>query len=232
MNEVVNGIADAPDGFARTQFGVVPLGTVNVFAKEFDIPVKLRAAWNTIRHGRELVIDAPFAEFTADGKIQRRYFAQMAGTGLDARAIAGVSWQLKKKFGPAAYVIAGIKAMRGPQPLVTARDATHTASGELVLIGNGRFYGGKMPVFPHADAADGFIEVCVTPHVRFGTLLRWGWGMLTQSPPHARDVTCFKATRLELTSDVPMPFELEGENVGLLPATLGILPKALRILVP
>lgn len=232
VNEVVNGIADAPEGFARARFGVVPLGTVNVFAKEFEIPTKLRAAWATISQGRERLIDAPFAEFTVEGKIQRRYFAQMAGAGLDARAIAATDWELKKKFGPAAYIIAGIKAMRGPQPLVTASNGTHTASGELVLLGNGRFYGGKLPVFPDADAADGFLEVCVIPRVGFGTLLRWGWGMLTRSSPHARDVVCFKAAEVALTSTVPMPFELEGDNAGHLPARFGIRPKTLRIIVP
>src|SRR5216117_3762717 len=34
VNEVLNGIGDEPDGFARTCFAVLPLGTVNVFAKE------------------------------------------------------------------------------------------------------------------------------------------------------------------------------------------------------
>jgi diacylglycerol kinase family enzyme len=33
VNEVLNGIGDAPDGFNRTRFGVLPLGTVNVFAR-------------------------------------------------------------------------------------------------------------------------------------------------------------------------------------------------------
>src|SRR5580692_8939555 len=34
VNEVLNGIGEVPDGFARVRLGVLPLGTVNVFARE------------------------------------------------------------------------------------------------------------------------------------------------------------------------------------------------------
>ena len=39
LNEVVNGIATAPDGLNRARLALVPLGTVNVFAKELCYPV-------------------------------------------------------------------------------------------------------------------------------------------------------------------------------------------------
>ena len=38
INEVLNGIADVPDGFQRARLGVLPMGTVNVFARELGIP--------------------------------------------------------------------------------------------------------------------------------------------------------------------------------------------------
>src|SRR5690242_17817331 len=34
VNEVLNGLGDEPEGFARACLGVLPLGTVNVFARE------------------------------------------------------------------------------------------------------------------------------------------------------------------------------------------------------
>ncbi len=43
INEVLNGIGDAPDGFAKARLGVLPLGTVNVFARELKIPAARRA---------------------------------------------------------------------------------------------------------------------------------------------------------------------------------------------
>src|SRR5207237_299358 len=81
LNEVLNGIGDEPDGFARARLGVLPLGTINVFAREIGMPLDLRRAWAVIRRGRESAIDLPQVEFGATGKSQRRWFAQLAGAG-------------------------------------------------------------------------------------------------------------------------------------------------------
>jgi diacylglycerol kinase (ATP) len=89
VNEVLNGIAEAPEGFARARLAVLPLGTVNVFARELGLPLRLLPAWQAFLTGSERRIDVPFAEFTAaDGSRQRRHFVQLAGAGLDARAIS------------------------------------------------------------------------------------------------------------------------------------------------
>src|SRR6185436_8409821 len=86
LNEMLNGIADA-DGFARARLGVLPLGTVNVFAKELKLPQDFAGAWAAIQQGREMLIDAPWAHYVLEGRSQRRYFAQLAGAGLDSRAV-------------------------------------------------------------------------------------------------------------------------------------------------
>ena len=159
LNEVLNGIGDVPDGFESARLGVLPLGTVNVFARELAIPTKLDAAWAAIRQGRETRIDLPRVEYRASGTPQRCFFAQLAGAGLDARAIELVQWQLKKKIGPLAYIVAGLKALLGAPSKVTAAGGGHSATGELVLIGNGRFYGGRFRLFPKADLRDGLLDV-------------------------------------------------------------------------
>src|SRR5947208_2966613 len=82
VNEVLNGIGDEPDGFTRACLGVLPLGTVNVFAKELGMPGNLSAAWAILQRGKETLIDLPEAEFKVEGKTERRAFAQMAGAGL------------------------------------------------------------------------------------------------------------------------------------------------------
>lgn len=120
VNEVLNGLADVPGALDKTRLAVIPLGTVNVLAKELGIPSDFAAAWKVIRQGREWRIDLPQATFTGlDGRPETRCFALLAGTGLSARAIAGVDWSQKKRFGQLAYMVAGIRAMRPPLPMVT-----------------------------------------------------------------------------------------------------------------
>src|SRR5205823_11550314 len=83
LNEVLNGIGDAPNGFERSRLAVLPLGTVNVFAREVGIPLRLNEAWEVIRNGHETRIDLPRVEYQSGNQRERRYFAQLAGAGLD-----------------------------------------------------------------------------------------------------------------------------------------------------
>ncbi len=231
LNEVLNGIGDEPEGFARARLAMLPLGTVNVFAREFGIPIGLRGAWKVIRAGRERAIDLPLVEFSAPQGPQRRYFAQLAGAGLDARAIELIDWQLKKKIGPFAYIVAALKAMRDPQFQIEAAWEGQTARGELILIGNGRYYGGSFPIFPRAGLSDGLLDVCVFPRASWKIIGQIGWSLLWRDPERA-GIKYFRAEKFTLTSSPSAPVELEGDTVGHLPATFSVQKQRLRIIVP
>jgi len=232
LNEVLNGIGDAPDGLRRARLGLLPLGTVNVFAREMGIPTRMEQAWAVIRERRETIIDLPSVDFAVNGSQQRRYFAQLAGAGLDARAIELVQWDLKKRFGPLAYVVAGLNALRGPQAMIQAAGGSHSTAGELVLIGNGRLYGGPYRIFPKADLRDGLLEVCVFPRANWLTLARCAPGLLLRGLLPASAVRVFQAESLTLTSPTPTPLEVDGELIGHLPATFSIRRSCLRVIVP
>ena len=232
LNEVLNGIGDEPDGFARVRLGVLPLGTINVFARELRIPTQFDTAWKTIEQGRESLIDLPFAEFAKDDQPQRRYFAQLAGAGLDSRAIELVNWEQKKVIGPLAYVVAGFKALAEPKPTIIASADKAGAMGELVLIGNGRYYGGTFELFPKADLRDGMLDVTVFPKVNWEVLFRTGWGWLTDQLHSAAGCHVFQAESFSLTSSGAVACEMDGENVGHLPARFALRPRGLRVLVP
>lgn len=231
LNEVMNGLADA-DGFARTRLGVLPLGTVNVFAKELNLPHDFAGAWAAIQRGREIVIDAAWAEHVVAGRTERRYFAQLAGAGLDSRAVELVSWKLKKRFGPIAYLIAGFQALAENLPAIEVSNGRETASGQLVLIGNGKFYGGRFPIFPRADLTDGVLEAVIYPRVNLAVAARSGWGMLTGNFHTGGQTIQLRGAELELKSARPIPFQLDGENVAPLPVKFGIAGKLLRVIGP
>ena len=232
VNEVVNGLADAPGGLASARLGVLPLGTVNVLARELQIPRHIPDAWEMLKRGKALPVDVPFAEFSREGKMERRAFIQMAGAGLDARAIELTNWELKKKIGPLAYVVAGLKALTERKPRITVRAGAEEISGELVLVGNGRLYGGDYQIFPGANGGDGLLDVCVFPRVNFRALFRCAPGLLLRNRLPEKMVRRVRAARLELTSDAPAAFELDGEWAGHLPATFSIESKKLRVVIP
>ena len=232
VNEVLNGLADAPNGFAHSRLGVLPLGTVNVFARELAIPLAIEAAWKVIRQGNERRIDLPFIEFMGGSGRASRCFAQLAGAGLDARAIELVSWPLKKKIGPLAYVLAGFKALLSPPPRITATDGENAQTGELVLVGNGRLYGGTFRIFPRANLSDGRLDVCVFPRARLLTVLRCGVPLVLFGRLPIGSYRSFQASSFTLTSPTPTALEADGELIGHLPATFTLRPNALRVLTP
>lgn len=232
LNEVLNGIGDVPDGFSRIRLGVLPLGTVNVFAKELGIPTKLEPAWKIMRAGKEARIDVLGVAYTGSSGPTNHYFAQMAGAGLDARAVELVNWQLKKKIGPLAYIVAAVKAFLGPLPLITVSGGSQSLSGKQILIGNGRFYGGKYRVFPEADMQDGHMEVRVFEKINLLSLIR-STGMFLAGNPLPHSVApAFRTNSLVLTSVDKVPFEVDGELIGHLPATISVHPRKLRIITP
>jgi diacylglycerol kinase (ATP) len=232
VNEVLNGLGDAPDGFARARLGILPLGTINVFARELGLPLRVERAWDVLQHGRETAVDLPCAEFAADGVRRRQYFAQLAGAGMDARAIELVDWEHKKKVGPLAYVIAGLKALREPKPKIIVRADGREVGGELVLIGSGRFYGGPFEIFPAANLRDGCLDVCVFPRINWLMFLRCALKLLAQQRLPEPVVQRVRAATFELAGESPAAFELDGEWAGRLPATFSVQREKLRVIVP
>jgi diacylglycerol kinase (ATP) len=232
LNEVLNGIGDVPEGFARTRLGILPLGTINVFAREIGLPLSFEPAWAALQRGRESLVDVPEVEFTINGAPSRRLFAQLAGAGLDSRAIELVDWEQKKAVGPLAYVVAGFKALAESKTTIVASAPNTTSQGELVLIGNGRYYGGHFKLFPAADLRDGLLDVTVFPRVNWETLLRSGWGWLTDQLHSSAGCQTFQADSVTLTSESPVALQLDGDNVGHLPARFSVRRQLLRVVIP
>lgn len=228
VNEVVNGLAQAGRFPVVPRLGVIPLGTVNVFAKELRLPADLGRAWECIRAGRTARIDLAWARH-AEG---RRWFVQMAGAGLDSHAISRVDWGLKKKVGPLAYVWAGLRTLCGPLGVIRVGGGPEPLSGQLALVGNGRYYGGRFPMFPDADLADGRLDLALFERANVLTMTRAAVALATGRLLHLSGIRHQSAPSFRFEADVPTPFQVEGDNIGRLPVEFGLQPLALDVLVP
>jgi diacylglycerol kinase (ATP) len=225
INEIINGI-----GTSDAALAVLPLGTVNVFAKELRIPARLETAWAAIQAGHIRTIDLA----RADANGATRYFIQLAGVGFDAHAVRCASWELKKRVGPLSYVWAGIKALSASHPPVevSVNGSVPLGSGVAVLVGNGRFYGGRFALFPRARMDDGLLDVCIFETASYWDVLRYGQGILRGAHIDLGGVTYFQAGSLMCRAAGPTPFELDGEDAGDAPVAFSVLPRALRVIVP
>jgi diacylglycerol kinase family enzyme len=143
-----------------------------------------------------------------------------------------VSWKLKKNAGPLAYVVAGLQALAEKQPRITVSADGKKLAGELALLGNGKFYGGPFEIFPGADLGNGLLDACVFPRVNLAAFLGLAPGFLLRRKFAEEKVRRLRAAKLELTSETPAAFQLDGEWVGNLPATFSVEPTKLRVVVP
>lgn len=232
INEVINGLADAPGGLASCQLGVLPSGTANVLACELGLPRDVGGAFALIQQGQTRSLDLLEASFQTQTGPTQRLAIQLAGAGLDARATELVDWQWKKRVGFLAYVTACFQALRETRPRLEVQANAQSHPAELILIGNGQCYGGPFPVFSGAQPDDGLMDLCLFPRVHYGTALSCVGCAMTNRWKRWRAVRRSRTDYLHLTSDRRTPLELDGEPVGFLPATLTVRRKAIRVLVP
>jgi YegS/Rv2252/BmrU family lipid kinase len=220
VNEVVNGIATAP-----VQLGILPMGTVNVFAMELGIPFGLEAAWKVISARQVRHIDLA----SANG----HYFVQMAGIGFDAQVVKENSRATKKVLGPFSYLLTATKvSVTRPAKLRVSTHGRTVAEGSFVLVGNGRYYGGPFSVFRGADSQDGLLHVCVFRGSDPVSIIRYLRGALFGSVASFSDVAYFKAKNLLVEADREVPLEADGELIGHSPVKFSIRPRKLRVLAP
>ncbi|MHC8521968.1 diacylglycerol/lipid kinase family protein [Rossellomorea sp. H39__3] len=105
VNEVINGMAEKPH---RPELALVPLGTVNDFARAISLPLEPEEALEVLKSTNTREVDI--------GKVNDRYFINIIAVGALAEASFSTTAEQKSKLGPLAYVVEGMKKMKEKQP--------------------------------------------------------------------------------------------------------------------
>jgi diacylglycerol kinase (ATP) len=221
VNEVVNGLA----GTSAT-LGLLPIGTMNVFATELGLPTHdLELCWDIIQADTTRAVDLP--------KANQKFFVQLAGVGLDAQVVKETSNQLKRSFGPVSYLISAVQiaARKPPRLFIQSEDAT-IDEGSFVLVGNGRLYGGPFPFFKHAVIDDGLLDVIVFKRLGYLEIIKYLQDVIFSSDIRVPEIEYFQTRRLRVESEEAVPVELDGELVGNCPVEFSLSERSLRVLAP
>lgn len=220
VNEVINGLAGS-----EAKFGLLPVGTMNVFATELGLPNSLAGSWDIIRAGHTREVDL--------ARANDQYFVQLAGIGLDAQIVMETEREFRKNFGPLSYLVTAsqVVAREAPKLRVELPDGTEL-EGSFVLIGNGRHYGGKFVMFKEAKIDDGLLDVIVFGGVGHLDLVRYLQAFIFGDPTTVPDVKVFQTPSLKVSSEKEVPVEVDGEVMGYVPVDIRFSPKKLKVLVP
>lgn len=204
LNAVVQGLAGS-----KTALGVLPAGTMNVFARELGIPYdNLPRAFEVIRAGLIHEIDL----FEANGVP----FVQMAGVGFDAMVIEETTWESKKMLGPLAYLLAAVKVLgEDPPRMEVVCDDGRREEGVAVLAGNGSLYGGQFKLFRKADNRDSMLDVLVFKEAGYRLVLDSLRGIALGGLEHGGPtVSYLQAGGFRVVADREVPIQVDGELMG------------------
>jgi diacylglycerol kinase (ATP) len=235
----VSTVADALVG-TSARLIIFPLGTANVLAREFGIPVELEGACQLGAHhvnpgslaGRRHAV----VEIDAMRIEGHHYFTQV-GVGIDSLMIRDTAVEQKRQFGRIAYLRTALTSLVGFQPrrfTIGVDDRTFTVKASQVLVANTGMMG-QPPLRwgPDIRADDGKLDVCIVRARSLWDYLGLFWHVLRSSHKQSPNVRYEVASRsVVIDAKHPLPVQADGEILGSTPVKIEVVPLALKIVVP
>lgn len=225
--EVVNGMAEQK---ARPTLGIIPCGTSNDLARAVGIPKSISRACEIITKGKKKKIDL--------GRINNRYFINIAGGGSLTNLTYEVPSKLKTMIGQLAYYVKGLEKLPSLHPirvrLETRKEVLLDEEIMIFLIANSHSVGGFDKLAPDADLSDGKLDVIVVKKTNIAEFIR----LATQAVrgEHLKDpnILYFQADYIKATSPSGeiVQLNLDGELGGQLPCVVEALQGHIELFVP
>jgi YegS/Rv2252/BmrU family lipid kinase len=219
VNEAINGLA-----LSATPLGIVPLGTVNVLARECGLPLDPENAFRIAleREPRKITLG-----HIKTGEVER-YFSFVAGAGLDAHVVHGVSTGLKKLIGKGAYIVKAIStlALWRPPRLVVSVEGREIDC-QLVVASNGKDYGGDFVMAPDADITEPGLCFTLLTDMRAVAMLKFALAFGIGRHLSIKGVETIAAPGARISGKAHV--QLDGDYFSTTPAEISSVTDALRL---
>ncbi len=234
LHEVINGMLQAnitPNEYPV--IGLLPYGSANDFARTAGISNSIEALITLIRSNTTQKLD--LGKIILQQPQETRYFINIAGVGLGAEVAQNLE-QSSSVLGPGfnyyKHIIKGFLSYVKKE--VSCTSGTWQWKGKLLqmAVANGRYFGNAICIAPDAKLTDGQFQLAI-----FGDLSIWDYlknfGNLRKGVRiNLPQVSYHTANEVLLESNDACGIEADGEYVGLAPATISVLPKAIFFLMP
>jgi YegS/Rv2252/BmrU family lipid kinase len=206
--------------------GVLPVGRGNDFARKLGIPSDPVAACSLLCAGATRAVDV--------ATIGERAYLGIASAGLDSDVQDVVS-ATRLALGRFVYLYGTLRALRSWRPTgweVVLDGRPRTFAGYSVAVCNSGVYGGGMRLAPHASLDDGLLDVVLTASTSKPRFLLNLPRVFRGSHVHEPTVRVLRAREVAFSADRPFRVYADGDPIAVLPATVRILPGALRVMAP
>ena len=228
INEVIQELANS-----ETTLGVLPSGTVNVWARETGIPLENVGAREVLLHGQTRSIDL--------GQVGDHYFLLMAGIGMDGEITQAVEKKPVKRFGILGYLVMGTWlgfGYPGFRVVLQVAGQTIHANAIQVIIGNTQLYGGAIKYTWQAKCDDGLLDVCVIHKQNVFGRISVAIDFLLRREQRRQWVKYETGQDIKIHTQKPVAMQIDGDPAGntpehgFPPISFRVVPGSLKVIVP
>lgn len=212
--------------YTDTVLGYVPLGTTNNFGRSLELPLRVEAAVEVVAAGKIAEVDL--------GRVNGDVFANLVSLGISSVVAGKTPHRLKRRLGRASYALTGLRALLTHRPFsasISSGGVTWRVRTHQLNIANGRTHAGA-PIAADAHIDDELLVVYTLGGAnRLSTVAATVRQVLTpyRRLEHKRYLT---GTAFTVTTDRPLPVDVDGEITTTTPLQVEVAPAALRVLVP
>lgn len=204
---------------------VLPVGTANDFAKFIGIPLNVEKACEQIINSEPVALDI--------GKINDKYFLNVASTGLFTDVSQKTDVNLKNTIGKLAYYVKGIEQIPNLRKLkikVSSKEMEFDGDMYLMLIFNGQT-AGNFKLAYKADLTDGLLDVIIIKAGNIKDIITMFIKMLRiEHLEENKGLIYFKTDKLTIESDEDIVTDIDGERGPDFPVTIECIKGGIRVL--
>jgi diacylglycerol kinase family enzyme len=225
----VNAVASALVGADDVPLGVLPLGTLNHFAKDLGIPLDLEPAVRLITQGVRRQVDV--------GEVNGAVFVNNSSIGVYPRIVALRSRRQASGMGKwIAALWASLTVLRRrPFMGVRIRTAEETLLRRtpFVFVGNNEYRMAGIRAGSRESLTGGRLAVYVMHAERRRSLLLLGWRVLLRGVERVPELELFPVEEAVIETRRRVSVALDGEVRAMTPPlTYRIRPLALTVIAP
>jgi YegS/Rv2252/BmrU family lipid kinase len=226
----INAVASAVAG-SGTAFGVLPLGTLNHFAKDIGVPLELDEAVRNVAEGKPIQVDV--------GEVNGQIFLNNSSLGLYPDIVRDREKQQRRlgrgKWPAAAWAtITALRRFPFLSVQLTVDGRRHARRTPFVFIGNNEYSMEGLSIGARASLSGGQLSLYVAQRPGRLGLLRFAWRALCGRLAQERDFDVMLSDQFDIeTRHRHLRVATDGEvTIMTTPLRYRIRPGALTVLVP
>lgn len=207
VNEVARALIKSKKGL----LGIIPSGTGNDLTLSLGIPKDTKKALDIILEDNRKITNIDVCS------INGRPYLNISTIGFDAEVVRmtnTIKKIIKNEISYVISVILNLISFKKNKIELIIDGKSHRVISFLLAIGNGKYYGGGMPIMPNAEMDNGFLEVCSIKDVsNLKVLTLFPSIFKAQHTKYTKYVSIYRAKKVIAKTEEKMILNIDGEII-------------------